>query len=72
MKVSNHSAATSIQCSHTIVFATATGSAIGSDTGNNVNTAATILMFVAVLATFACTRVPFKSKLIFGKFHDGL
>jgi hypothetical protein len=34
-----------------------------------VNTPATILMFIAVLAALACARKPLVTELIFGNFH---
>jgi hypothetical protein len=37
-----------------------------------VDTAATILMFVAVLSSLACTGEPFKAKLIFCDFHNNI
>jgi hypothetical protein len=37
-----------------------------------VDTAATILMFVAMLSSFACAGEPFKTKLIFSDFHKDI
>jgi hypothetical protein len=70
MKMCGHSAHAGGKGSSTIVFPTATVGAIGLNSCGLVNTAATVLMFVAMLATFAGAREPFETKLIFCDFHD--
>ena len=52
-----------------IIFTATTICSVGSNACGFMNTPATILMFVAMLSPFACTREPFKTKLIFCDFH---
>jgi hypothetical protein len=58
---------TKSRCS--IVLATATVGSVGLYSCGLVDTAATILMLVAMLSSLACAREPFKTKLIFGESH---
>ena len=69
MEMSDYTATTHRIGRGTIVFATAAVGSIGRDSSGLVNTAATILMLVAMLSPFACAGEPFKSKLIFSDFH---
>ena len=69
VKVCNYTATTHRIGRGTIVFATATVGSVGRDSRGLVNTAATILMFVAMLSSLACAREPFKTELIFGDLH---
>ena len=70
MEVCNHTATTSHQSSRTIVFTTAAVGSVGADSRGLVDTAATILMLVAMLSSLACTGEPFKAELIFCDFHS--
>ena len=72
MKVRHHTTATYIQCCGTIVFTAATVGSIGLYPSGLVDTAATVLMLVAMLSPFACAGEPFKTKLIFCEFHSSI
>jgi len=72
MEMCQHTATASHIGSMTIVFATAAVSSVGRDSGGLVDTAATILVLVAMLTPFACAGEPFKSKLIFCDFHGSI
>ena len=72
MVVCHHTTATHTQCRGTVVFTTATVGPVGNYSSGLVNTAATILMLVAVLSSFACAGEPFKTELIFSKLHDNI
>ena len=61
---------TNRQCIFTIVLSTSAAGAIGLYTCRLVYASATVLMFVAMLATATGAREPFKSKLIFSDFHN--
>jgi len=69
MKMCGHSAHAGSQCSGTIVFSAATVGTVCNDASGLVDASATVLMLVAMLASFAGTRVPFKTELIFGNFY---
>ena len=69
MQMCHYTTTANTQCRCSIVFATAAVGAVGSDSGRLMDAAATVLMLVAMLSTFASARKPFKSKLIFGKSH---
>ena len=69
VKVCNYTATTHRIGRGTIVFATATVGSVGRDSRGLVNTAATILMLVAMLSSLACAGEPFKAELIFCEFH---
>ncbi len=70
MKMCNDTTATSHISHAAIVFAATTIGSVGNDSCGLVNTAATILMLVAMLSSLACAREPFKTKLIFSDFHS--
>ena len=72
MEVCHYTATAYRESCCTIVFATATIGSVGTDSSGLVNTAATILMLVAMLSTFACAGEPFKTKLIFCEFHGNI
>lgn len=69
MKVRQYTTATSYISGVAVVFATAAVGSVGCYSGGLVDTAATILVFVAMLSSLACTGEPFKTKLIFCNFH---
>jgi len=64
MKVCHHTATTSCVGCCSVVFTTAAVCAVCSNASWLMDTTATILMLVAMLATFACATEPFKTKLI--------
>lgn len=70
MKVRHNTAAAHTQCCGTIVFTTTTVGSVGLYSSGLVDTAATILMFVAMLSSLAGAREPFKTKLIFSELHS--
>lgn len=70
MKMCHYTAAASTQSSGTIVFTAATVGSVGRNSSRLVNTAATILMLVAMLPSLACAGKPFKTKLIFSESHS--
>ena len=72
MEMCQHTATASHIGRVTIIFTTAAVGSVGRYPGRFVDTAATILMLVAMLASFACAREPFKTKLIFGDFHSDI
>ena len=72
MKVCHHTTATHTQCRGTVVFTTATVGPVGNYSSGLVDTAATVLMLVAMLSSFACAGEPFKTKLIFCEFHSSI
>lgn len=72
VEMSNNSATTHRIGRGTIVFATATVGSVGRDSSGLVDTAATILVFVAVLSSLACAGEPFKAELIFCEFHSSI
>ncbi len=69
VQVCHYATTANTQGSCSIVFATAAVGSVGGDSGRLVDAAATVLMLVAMLSTFAGARKPFKSKLIFGESH---
>ena len=69
MKMCHYSTAANTKSRCSIVLATATVGSVGTDPGRLVDTAATVLMLVAMLSSFACAREPFKTKLIFSESH---
>ena len=72
MEVCQHTATASHIGCMTIVFAAAAVGSVGRDPGGLVDTAATVLVLVAMLSSFACAGEPFKSKLIFCDFHSNI
>jgi hypothetical protein len=70
MKMCSYPTHTSGQGSSTIVFTTAAVSTIGLNSSGLVYAPATVLMLVAMLASFAGAREPLKTELIFCDFHD--
>ena len=72
MKMCHDTAAASAEGRCTIVFSTATHGSVGGNPCGLVDTAATILVFVAMLSSLACAREPFKTKLIFSELHDSI
>lgn len=72
MKVSHYTTAASTESSSTIVFSTATVGAVGNNPCGHMNTAATILVLVAMLSSFACAGEPLKTELIFSDFHSSI
>jgi hypothetical protein len=72
VKVRQHTTATGHVSRMFIIFSTTTVGSVGRYSGRLVNTAATILMLVAVLSPFACTGEPFIAKLIFCDFHSSI
>jgi hypothetical protein len=69
MKVCHYSTAAHTKSRCSVIFATATVGSVGHDTSGLVDTAATVLMLVAVLPSFACAGEPFKTELIFSESH---
>ena len=72
MEMSDYTTTTHRVSRGTIVFATAAVGSVGTDSGRLVDTAATILVFVAMLSPFACAGEPFKTELIFCEFHSSI
>ena len=72
MKVCQYTATACDISGLTIVFTATTVGSVGGYPGRLVDTAATILVFVAMLSSFACAGEPFKSKLIFSDFHKDI
>ncbi len=72
MKVRYHATTTYTESGCTVVFTAATVGSVGHYPGGLVDTAATILMLVAMLSSFACAGEPFKTKLIFSDFHKDI
>jgi hypothetical protein len=72
MVMCHYSTAAHTECRSSIVLATATVGSVGLDSSGLVDTAATILMLVAVLSSLACAGEPFKTKLIFSKSHNDI
>ena len=70
MEMCQHTATASHIGRMTIVFATTAVGSVGGDSRGLVDTAATILVLVAVLSSLACTGEPFKTKLIWCDFHS--
>jgi hypothetical protein len=71
-EVRHYSTAAHCQCCCSVILTTATVGSVGSYSCGLVDTAATILMLVAMLSSFACAGEPFKTKLIFSDFHEGI
>ena len=69
MEVCHYTTAAYCESGCSIIFATATVGSVGSDSGGLVDTAATVLVLVAMLSSLACAREPFKTKLIFSESH---
>lgn len=72
MKVSQHTATAHSISGGAIIFAATAVGSVGRYSGGLVDTAATVLVLVAVLTSFACAGEPFKTKLIFCDFHNGI
>ncbi len=69
MKVRHYTTAAYTESCRTIIFAATTVGSVGNNSCGLVDTAATILVLVAMLSSLAGTREPFKTKLIFSDFH---
>ena len=69
MVVCHYTAAASGQRGCTIVLTATTVGSVGGYSGGLVDTAATILVLVAMLSSLACAGEPFKAKLIVCDFH---
>ena len=72
MEVCHYTTAAHRESGCSIIFATATVGSVGSDSGGLVDTAATVLVLVAMLSSLACAREPFKTKLIFSESHNDI
>ena len=72
MKVRQYTTTASSVCRLTIVLAATAIGSVGGDSGRLVDTAATILVLVAMLPPFACAGEPFKTKLVFSDFHTDI
>ena len=69
MEVCQHTATASHIGRMPIVFTAAAVGSVGRDPSGLVDTAATVLVLVAMLSSLACAGEPFKSKLIFCESH---
>ena len=72
MKVRHHTTAACAESCRTVVFATAAIGSVGNNSCGFVDTAATVLMLVAMLSSLARAREPFESELIFSDFHKDI
>lgn len=54
-----------VKCVPLVIFSASTRSAVSSDACGEMNTTATVLMFVSVLSAFTSPGKPFKTKLCF-------
>ena len=72
MIMCHYSTAANTKSRCSIVFAIATVGSVGLDSSGLVDTAATVLVLVAMLSSFACAGEPFKTKLIFSDFHKDI